>query len=407
MKIAYFDCPTGISGNMILGALLDAGLDPDFLKREIGNLRINFAVSNLKEKAQRGNRDVQSQVSELYKLQISKVKKAGLAGTYVKVKLKTQEEPRYLKDILSIIKRSRLSRNIKVLSSRIFRRLAEAEAKVHGIPISKVHFHEVGAIDAIIDIVGACIGIEKLGIEQIYCSPLPHGKGEIKSAHGFLPNPAPATVELLKGISTYGTDIAAELVTPTGVAIISTLAESFGDIPRMEVSSIGYGAGSFNLPLPNLLRIFIGEAQIPAEKDAILQIETNIDDMDPRLYQKAISKIMQAGALDAYLAPIMMKKKRKAVQLVILTAPENRDAVIEKIFEQTTTLGVRVYLVAREKLSRKIVGVKTKYGKAKVKLGLLGKKVLTIAPEFEDYRRIARKHHIPIRRAYNSIRLSP
>jgi len=366
---------------MILGALIDAGLDPTYLSKELRKLKIKN-----------------------YKLQITKIKKQGIIGFHFDVKTNKERKIRSLQDILAIINRSKLSKDIKLLSGRIFRRLAEAEAKVHGIPINKVHFHEVGAIDAIIDIVGAVIGIENLGIEKIYCSPLPHGKGKIKTSHGFLPNPAPATAELLKGVPTYGTNLKAELVTPTGAAIISTLAESFGDIPRIEVSAIGYGAGTFNLPIPNMLRVFVGEAQIPAEKDAILQIEANIDDMNPKLYSKAIRALMKAGALDAYIIPILMKKERIAINLVILANPENRDKILKELFTRTTTFGARVYLVKREKLTRKSVKVKTKFGQAGVKIGSLGKEIKIIAPEFEDYKKIARKHNIPIQNAYREIK---
>ncbi|MEE8637818.1 MAG: nickel pincer cofactor biosynthesis protein LarC, partial [Candidatus Margulisiibacteriota bacterium] len=268
MKIAYFDCSSGIAGNMILGALINAGLKPKYLKSELSKL----GVRN-------------------WKLEIIKTKRQGIQGTHVEVKIKGKEKPRRLNEILTIIKKSKLSKNVKNLSSRIFQRLAEAESKVHGEPVGYVHLHEVGAIDAMLDIIGTAIGIEKLGIQKVYCSPLPHGRGSIKHKHGILPNPAPATVELLKGIPTYGTNIKGELVTPTGAAIISTLAKGFGDLPRMEVKDIGYGAGSLNLSIPNLLRLFVGEAQLPSEKDAILQIETNLDDMHPKHFNKVIAAL--------------------------------------------------------------------------------------------------------------------
>jgi hypothetical protein len=345
MKIACFDCPSGISGNMILGALLDTGLDKDYLNKEL--LKILNPKSEIRNK---------------FQIRITKIKKHGLSGTHVEVKPKKEKTSRNLKNILAIINKSRLSKQVKFLSSRIFKRLAEAEAKVHGIPVNEVHFHEVGAVDAIIDIVGACIGIEKLGIERIYCSPLPNGRGRIVHAHGLLPNPAPAAAELLKGVPTYSTGIKGELVTPTGAAIITTLADSFGDLPRMKVESIGYGAGTINLPIPNLLRIFIGEAQIPAERDAVLQIETNIDDMDPKLYDRAIAGIMKAGALDASVQPIRMKKFRDAVKLVVLCRPEDKDKILDAVFTETTTIGVRIYLVQREKLRREIrAGKKISY----------------------------------------------
>jgi len=385
MKTAYFDCPSGISGNMILGALLDAGLDPNFLKREIGNLRLNVSVS------------------ARYRLQIRKIKKHGISATYFNVEIKEREKQRNLKNILSLINKSKLSKNVKNLSSKIFRRLGEAEAKVHGVPISRVHFHEVGAVDAIIDIVGACIGLEYLGIEEIYCSPLPYGQGQIKHAHGILPNPAPATVELLKGIPTYGTEIKAELVTPTGAAIISTLAKGFGNIPKLSVDKIGYGAGLFKLPIPNLLRIFIGETELKTEHDAILQIETNIDDMDPTAFPKIIAKLIKAGALDAYITPILMKKDRQAFSLNVLCQPSLKDKILEAIFTLTTTFGVRIYLVPREKLLRKYVSVNTHYGKARVKVGSIGSKTVTVSPEYEDYKKLAKKHHIPIQKAYQAV----
>ena len=386
MKIAYFDCPSGISGNMILGALLDAGLDKDYLIKELLKLQNpNFKIQNK------------------YQIQISKTKRHGLAGTCLNVKVQRRDRNRGLKEIITIINKSHLSRNVKSLSSKIFRRLAEAEAKVHGVSINQIHFHEVGAVDAIVDIVGACIGIEYLGIEEIYCSPLPSGRGQIKHAHGILPNPAPATIELLKGIPIYGTEIKAELVTPTGAAIISTLAKGFGNIPKLRVHNIGYGAGLFKLPIPNLLRIFIGEAELQTEHDAILQIETNIDDMDPKAFPKIITRLMKAGALDAFISPILMKKERQGMALTVLCEPQLRDQILENLFTLTTTFGARVFLVPREKLARRFIKVKTKFGQGKVKLGSLGDKLETVAPEYEDYKKLAKKHHIPIQKAYQSI----
>jgi uncharacterized protein (TIGR00299 family) protein len=381
MKTAYFDCSSGIAGNMILGALVDAGLDVSYLKKELQKLDIGH-----------------------WALDIKKTRRHSIQSKFVNVLLHKDHHNRNLEDILAIIKKSTLSRKIKTLSSQIFKRLAAAEAKVHGVPIQKVHFHEVGAVDAIIDIVGTAIGLEKLGIGQIYCSPIPYGKGTINHAHGILPIPAPATAELLKGIPTYQVNVKAELTTPTGAAIISTIAHDFIDAPRIKVEKIGAGAGSLVFPhLPNILRVFIGEAQIPTEKDVILQIEANIDDMHPQRYNSAIAKIMRAGALDAYITPILMKKKRQAITLTVLCVPGKRNPILQAIFEQTTTLGVRVYLVPREKLTKKFIAVQTKYGKAQVKLGYLGKELKTITPEYEDCRRLAQKHHLPIQAIYNNV----
>ncbi|MFA5839175.1 MAG: nickel pincer cofactor biosynthesis protein LarC [Candidatus Margulisiibacteriota bacterium] len=390
MKIAYFDCSSGIAGNMVLGALIDAGVNPTLLREKLHKLQ--------------GTR-YKRQIN--YKLKISKIKHNGLVSTNVEVKFKREKQHRNLQDILKIIRQSKLSKQVKAQSTKIFTRLAEAEAKVHGVKTNQVHFHEVGAVDAIIDIVGSCICLEILGIEKIFASPLPIGKGTIKHVHGILPIPAPATAQLIKGIPTYGVDVKAELVTPTGAAIISTLATGFVDIPRMKIEKIGAGSGSLTFPnLPNQLRVFIGEAELPTQKDTILQIETNIDDMAPESFAGTIRKLMQAGALDAFITPILMKKNRTATLLTVLCLPENREHILNSLFDVTTTLGVRISLVSREKLKRNIINIKTKYGEAKIKLGKLGGKIKTIAPEYEDYKKIAEKHHIPIQKAYKSIKES-
>lgn len=381
MKTAYFDCSSGIAGNMILGALLDVGLDHNYLKKELKKLRVTG-----------------------YALRVTRVKRGQLSGTLLDVELKKKDKHHNLKDILAIIHKSKLSKEVKILSSRIFKRLAAAEAKVHRVTINKIHFHEVGAVDAIVDIVGACIALEKLGIEKVYASPIPHGKGSIKHAHGILPIPAPATAELLKGIPTYGLDIRGELVTPTGAAIITAIASDFIDTPRIKLEKTGYGAGTkIYSKIPGTLRVFIGEAEIPAQKDTILQIEANIDDMHPKAYNNLITALMRTGALDAYVAPILMKKGRKATNIIVLCHPEDRNKLLNQIFTQTTTFGLRTYLVSREKLLRKFVKVKTQHGKAKVKIGLLGKSIKTIAPEYKDYKKMAKKHSIPIKRAYQDI----
>ncbi len=382
MKIAYFDCSSGIAGNMIIGALIDSGLESDYLLKELRKLPIKG-----------------------FRISITKVKRELIKASLFDVIVKEDHHHRNLKDILKIINGSKLNKNVKTLSCRIFKRLAEAEAKVHGVPINKVHFHEVGAVDAIIDIVGSAIGFDKLGIERIYCSPIPHGKGTIRHAHGILPIPAPAAAELLKGAPTYGVNVKGELTTPTGAAIITTLAFGYGDFPRINLEMSGNGSGTLKFKgLANVLRIFIGEAELPTKKDTILQIEANIDDLDPRLYDKVIADIMKAGALDAYITPIRMKKERTAINLVALCAPAKKENILEAIFTLTTTFGVRTYLVARDKLSRKFVTAKTKYGKAKVKLGFIGKELKTVAPEYEDYKRLAAKHHIPITKAYGEIK---
>jgi len=374
MKIAYFDCPSGIAGNMILGALIDAGLPVEYLKEELKKLRISHLTPR-----------------------ISKVKKHGIQGTYFEVKIKKQKKHRRLKDILKFINQSRLSSRVKAQSTQVFKKLAEAESYVHGIPVNQVHFHEVGAVDSIVDIVGCAIGLEYFNIREIYCSPLNLGSGSVNTAHGRLPVPAPATLKLLKGIPVYNSGIKKELVTPTGAAIISTLAKLFGPLPRIKAEKIGFGAGSYNLKeQPNLLRIIIGEKEIQTERDAILQIEANIDDMNPQLYDQAIARLMKAGALDAYILPIRMKKQRNAVQLVVLCAPEKKEKILEAIFNYTTTLGTRAFLVEREILKRKVF--KTKYGR--IKVGKLESIIKTLALEPDDY--LIKKQKPPVKQIYKS-----
>lgn len=381
MKIAYFDCPTGISGNMVLGALIDAGLSINYLKKELKKLRITR-----------------------YSLHVTRILKHKISGTYLEVKT-SKDKPRSLKEIKSIINKSGLSKPVKEKSKQIFERLAKAEAKVHKEPVGNVHLHDVGSTDAIIDIVGSVLGLEKLGIKQIYCSPLPTGKGITKYKDGTLPIPAPATAELLRKVPIYSSNIKAELTTPTGAAIITTLAKSFGDMPKLELKSIGYGAGTYDLKQPNLLRIIIGEGS-PLEEDAILQIETNIDDMKPELYDQAIAQIMKSGALDACIAPTRMKKKRSAITLTALATLENKDKVLKAIFNKTTTLGVRIYLVKRKKLNRETKKIKTKFGQIRIKIGKAGKEIKTIAPEYEDLKKISNKFRTPIEEVYEEARSS-
>lgn len=378
MKTAFFDCQSGIAGNMVLGALIDAGLPIAYLKKELIKLPITH-----------------------YSLLVTPLSSPTKA-TKLEVLLNGHDHHRNLKDILTIIEKSELKPGIKKHSSKIFKRLAAAEAKVHGIPINKVHFHEVGATDAIIDIVGTAIGLDYFGIEEVVCSPINVGSGTIKHSHGILPIPSPAAAELLKGIPIYDSGIKKELATPTGSAIISTLAKDFGPLPRIRVENVGSGAGGYSLKVqPNFLRIIIGEKEFETEKDAVLIIETNLDDMNPKFYDKAIANIMKTGALDAYIEPIRMKKQRNAVKLTVICQVGLKDKILEKLYSETTSLGARVFLVQRDKLSKSFRTLKTKYGKVKIKTGKLGNKTMTIAPEYEDYKRLAIKHRVPISEIYN------
>jgi len=381
MKTAYFDCFSGISGDMIIGALIDLGLDVNFLDKELKKLKIKN-----------------------YKIKSRKIVKNGISATKFDVIVQnTKNTPtRNLKQINKIINNSKLNTQIKNKIKKIFLKIANAEAKVHNKSIDKVHFHEIGAIDTIVDIAGAVIGLEKLGIEKIYCSKLNVGTGFVKFSHGTFPVPAPATAEILKNIPVYNNDIEFELVTPTGAAIISTLADKFGKMPSIDVEKIGYGAGSKDLEQPNVLRVFLGEAD-EIENEVINVIETNIDNMNPEIFPYVIERLMENKALDAYLTNIIMKKNRHAVKLTVLAGSEDTDKLLKIIFDETTTLGVRIYQASRKKLYREIKTVKTKYGKVRVKISKSGEKIENVMPEYEDCVKIARSRKIPLKKVYEEV----
>ena len=385
MRIAYFDCFSGISGNMILGALLDVGLELDVLREALAGLKISG-----------------------YEIKARRVVKKHIAGTLVDVETREVGVERHLSDILDIIGESTLPEEVKETCGRIFTRLAEAEAKVHGLDVEDIHFHEVGGLDAIVDVVGSVVGLKLLGIEEAYSSPLHLGRGFVECAHGRFPVPAPATLELVKGVPTYGRDVEAELVTPTGAAIITTLAKGFGPSPTMEVEAIGYGAGHRDLPIPNLLRVSVGRAlrleERGYEEDVVTLVEANIDDMNPEFYEHVMARLFDRGALDVFLTPIQMKKSRPAVKLSAIVREADLDGVLDVFFEETTTLGVRLYEARRKKLAREEIVVETRYGKVGVKVGRLGDAVKNISPEYEDCRRIAEREGIPLKEVYEEAR---
>jgi len=376
MTLAYFDCFSGISGDMTLGALVDAGVSIDVLRSELAKLNLSG-----------------------YALTAEKLNRSGIAATKVHVVVNQKgQKSRHLSDILSLIERSTLSQAVKEKSCRIFTRLADVEAKVHDTTPDKIHFHEVGAVDSIVDNVGAIIGLELLGISQIAASAINVGSGTVKTAHGMLPIPAPATAELLAGIPFYQSSTPFELTTPTGAVIISTLCSSFGTLPPMKVNRIAYGAGDKEFPgLPNVLRLMIGQPVAGYEEDTSIVIETNIDDMNPQVYGYLIDKLMQQGAQDVYLTPIIMKKGRPAVLLSVLTDKSTTDVVLDTIFRETTSIGVRIQEVGRKKLSREIREADTVYGKIKIKISKRGDEVLTITPEYEDCRRISEEKQVPLK----------
>jgi hypothetical protein len=382
MRIAYFDCFSGISGNMILGALVDAGLDVERLTAELAHLPISG-----------------------YALRTEEVRRRGLRGTYVEVEVSEKGVERHLHQIEEIIDGSDLPKAVKSRSQAIFRRLAEAEARVHGMPIDHVHFHEVGAMDAIVDVVGAAVGLWLLGIKRVYASPVHVGCGTVTCAHGTLPVPAPATQELLRGVPIYGRDVEAELVTPTGAAILTTLVEEFGGAPPMQVRQVGYGAGSRDLPLPNLLRVSIGETTEEVEgyeEDVVTVIETNIDDMNPQLFEHVMDRLFDAGALDVFLTPIQMKGSRPGVQLTVLLTEERVADALGVLFAETTTIGVRTYPMRRWKLGRERIVVETRYGPIGAKVARRGAAVMNVAPEYRECQRAAEERGVPLKEVYQA-----
>jgi hypothetical protein len=377
MKLAYFDCFSGISGDMTLGALVDAGCSADLLRGELKSLQVPG-----------------------WTLTTEKVWKNGMAATRVRVQTEDQQKHRSLSTILEILKNSRLAPPVQQRASRIFTKLGEAEAHVHDASIEKVHFHEVGAVDAIVDIVGSCIGFHALGIERFACSPLNVGGGTAKMAHGVLPVPAPATARLLQGAPTFSNGVQHELVTPTGAAILSTLCDSFGPQPPMTVSAIGYGAGTTDLEgQPNVVRIMIGESADKvscANDEEISIIEANLDDMNPQIYGYVLEKALLAGALDVYTTALQMKKNRPGTLLTILCKPEDTEALMSLIFAETTTFGVRSHRAQRRALPREWVDVSTSYGSVRIKLSRSNGDILHATPEYDDCRKLAVESQVPL-----------
>lgn len=403
MKIAYFNCFAGASGDMILGSLLDAGLDLEFLRTELTKLHLHG-----------------------YELKAEKTSKKGISGTKFDVIIggepdtphahhnqghvhkpggKHEHHHRNLKDIREMIQSSALSEIVKEKSIRIFTRLAEAEAKIHNKPVDEIHFHEVGAVDSIVDIVGAVIGLDFLRIEKCLISKIHVGSGTVECAHGTLPVPAPATLELLGGFPVYSTGIESELLTPTGAAILTTLAETYGPMPDMTVEKTGYGAGFFELPIANMLRVTIGEESSGHETDHIQLIETNIDDMNPQFYEHIMEQLFRAGAKDVFMTPIIMKKSRPGIILSVIAHPTEIDKLTEIIFKETTTLGVRISDVKKRMiLDRKLLKITTPWGEGQVKIRILEDGSKTYEPEYADCRRLAESSGLPIQTMYDHLR---
>jgi pyridinium-3,5-bisthiocarboxylic acid mononucleotide nickel chelatase len=374
MRSAYLDCSSGVSGDMFLAACLDAGLDGGRLQAELAQLAVGP-----------------------YEFKVQRALRGGLAGTRLEIAAPTQQPHRHLAPIEQMIESSALPPVVKERACAIFRRLGEAEATLHDQPIEKVHFHEVGAVDAILDVVGACVALELLGVEELTASPLNLGSGRVTAAHGSLPVPAPAAAELLRGLPVYSSGVEAELVTPTGAAIVSTLASGFGPLPPMKIERIGYGAGTREIPgHPNLLRLMIGERTpnlqpgVPVSgRDVVAVIEASVDDMSPELYGYLVERALAAGALDVSCAAIGMKKNRPGLEIRLLARPEQAEALADLVFAETTTLGLRISTAERRVLEREFVNVETPYGPIRIKVGRRNGRVVNAAPEFEDCRRAA------------------
>lgn len=416
MRIAYLDCFSGISGDMFLGALIDAGVAPDLFKQAVEALGVDA------------------------KLEISRVNRSGITATKVDVIVKAEKDSpkvsrkkvsdphkhthghahaqeydhdrrdaehqhhhgRGLVEIREIIGKTVLSESVKQTAILIFEKLGAAEAKIHNIPIEQIHFHEVGAVDALVDITCAGVGTEALGVDEIICSPLNVGGGTVTCAHGTFPVPAPATVELLKDVPVFSSGLQAELVTPTGAAIVRTLATGFASFPEMKIERAGYGAGTRDFPAhANVLRITIGEAapKLAANTlhETVSVLEANLDDMSPQVFGYVMDRLLEAGALDVFGLPVQMKKNRPGTLLSVLAKPDDADKLAHIIFAETTTLGIRRREEKRHVLARKWQTIPTRFGDVRIKIASLNGTVTSYAPEYEDCRRIAAEHRVPLK----------
>lgn len=457
-RVLYLDCRAGVCGSMLLGALLDAGVDREQLEAGLRGLRIAppRAIAALSQARAAFPRSLQRPAAAPrgakpgdstkftpaapFTLQVDRVTEHGITATRLRVRMEPDQPHRGLSSIENILEKSDLPANVREQARRVFRRLGAAEAQIHGVDIEEIHFHEVGAIDAIVDIVGVCLGLHLLGITRIVTSPINTGSGFVDCAHGRMPVPAPATAALLRGLPTYaGTvpdanqggvqnaveiPIARELTTPTGAAIVATLAESAGPQPLMSVQTIGYGAGEHKLPVPNLLRILIGAPvaastgaptpsslpkasasatpieQPPWPQDTVIELQFTLDDASPEWTGYLFEQIYAAGALEAYLSPVQMKKNRPAGLLTVLCAPEREAAVTALIFRESTTLGMRRRESQRWVLERRTVSVETEYGPVDLKIGEHADTVYNVAPEYESCRATARQAGVPLKTVY-------
>jgi len=388
MKTLYFDCFAGASGNMILAALVDLGVKRTALLEQLHQLNIPD-----------------------FDIEFSRVDRSGISAVYADVKVPNEHVHRHLSDIKQILNESDLSEAVKERAIAIFTGLAQAEAKIHGIEVEKVHFHEVGGMDAIVDVVGACIGFEILGIKNFACSKIHVGSGFAQMAHGRFPIPPPAVAELLSGAPIYSTDIEGELITPTGAAIISTLCDTYGHIPELKVEQTGYGAGTREYQdFPNALRLILGEAnrqtvsdRRPLTTDHLVLIETNIDDLSPQILGYVMERAFELGALDCWFTPIQMKKNRPATMVSVLCKAGEKDEITALLYSETSTLGVRVTNIERECLPREVIKVRTEHGEVDVKIARLNGRMVNAKPEYDQLRELATKTNRPLKEVEQEI----
>ena len=375
MRIAYFDAVGGASGDMLLGALVDAGAPEGALQAVVASLNLPGC-----------------------ELRFERVMKGALSAVQAAVATPRREAHRHASDLVAILSAADLPPALKTRAEAVLWRLAQVEAGIHAQPVEAVHLHELGGDDTLIDVVGVLAGLDSLSIEEVVVSPLPLARGWTHSAHGPLPLPAPATLALLTEVPVHYVDLEAELVTPTGAALLTTVARRYGGFPDMTLKRVGCGAGRRDLPIPNVLRLWLGEAAVPPDGltlESLTALETNIDDMNPQIYAHVIDRLFAAGALDVTLAPLQMKKNRPASQLWVLARPADVEALTQIVFEETTTPGIRRQAVERVSLARAIETVQTPYGPIRVKVALLtgGSRRM---PEYDDCRRAAETHHVPL-----------
>ncbi len=379
-RVLYIDCFSGISGDMLIGALLDTNIT--------GIKELEEGLKGLNIKG--------------YSLEAERVERGGISGTKFTVIDRGVQQPlRTLTDIRKLLDESELPKKIKDKAAGILENLAEAEARIHNIPIDKVHFHEIGAVDTVVDVVGSLILLESMGVDRIVSSDINTGTGFIECAHGRLPVPAPASLELLKGVPVYSTGAHGELVTPTGAAILTAISDSYGEIPAGRIKEVGYGAGHREMEHPNLLRVMLLECCEEPNTQEIMILETNIDDMNPEIYTYLSEELFRAGALDVTLTPIYMKKNRPGTKVTVLCAPELTETLRDMILMESSTFGVRISKGGRYCLERRTIQVKTEYGDVKVKVGYKDNRPVTFSPEYEHCAEIARKKGVPLRKVYH------